>query len=244
MSVKGWVLIGSLLLCAASARASTEESTKRLLVYGPGGPHHVIEECAKLFEERHGIDVAVFKAMPLELGQKLRENGDIYYGGAEYMLEGFNRRHPGVLDMTSAEKLHPRRMGVLVRKGNPLNIKGTEDLRQKEVAILDVKLENMRHFHGAPAGLSSNIRKFEYTGQQGAAAWLSTPEIDAWVTYRSWHFFLEAESDFIEIPGDAGLRFTPVALTRQTQNREAALQFISFLKSEEARRVFEKHGWY
>jgi accessory colonization factor AcfC len=102
----------------------------------------------------------------------------------------------------------------------------------------------MRHFHGAPAGLSSNIRKFEYTGQQGAAAWLSTPEIDAWVTYRSWHFFLEAESDFIEIPGDAGLRFTPVALTRQTPNREAALQFISFLKSEEARRVFEEHGWY
>lgn len=244
MSFKCWVFIGCWLLQVTMAGASTEASSKRLRVYGPGGPHRVMEECAKLFTEKHGVNIEVIKALPHDLEQKLREDGDIYYGGAEYMLEDFHHSNPGVLDLTSREDLHPRRIGVLVRKGNPLDIKGTECLSKKGVEILDVKLENMREFHGASTGLSSNIRRFEYTGQQGARAWLSTPGIDAWVTYKTWHLFLEAESDFIEIPGAAGQRFTPIALTRHTPHRQEAIKFITFLKSEEGRLIFEKHGWY
>ena len=244
MSLKFWLVIGCLLLQVTTVGASTNASSKVLRVYGPGGPHHVIEECAKLFTEKHGVSIAVIKAFPHDLEKKLREDGDIYYGGAEYMLEDFARSNPGVLDLTSRENLHPRRIGVLVRKGNPLDIMGTECLSEAGVEILDVKLENMREFHGKSSGLSSNIRRFEYTGQQGASAWLSTPEIDAWVTYKTWHLFLEENSDFIEISGAAGLRFTPIALTQQTPHRQAATKFISFLKSEEARQIFEEHGWY
>lgn len=244
MSLKYWVFIGCLLLQMTTAKASADVSTKVLRAYGPGGPHHVIEECAKLYTKRFGVKVEVIKALPHELEKRLREDGDIYYGGAEYMLEDFDRCNPDVLDLTSREHLHPRRIGILVRKGNPLGIKGTDCLNGEGIAILDVKLENMREFHGTSSDLSSNIRRFEYTGQQGAHAWHSTPEIDAWVTYKSWHLSLEAESDFIEIPGEAGQRFTPIALTQQTPHRQEAIKFISFLKSEEARLIFEKHGWY
>lgn len=241
MSNKWWLLISGLLLYAVTATASTEEATKVLRVYGPGGPHHVIKECAKLFREKHGVRVDV---LPHDLEQRVREDGDIYYGGAEYMLEDFHRSNPDVLDLTSLENLHPRRIGVLVRKGNPLSITGVEDLNDEGVDILDVKLENMRDFHGVSSGLSSNIRRFEYTGQQGVNAWLSAPDIDAWVTYKSWHILLAAESDFIEHPGPSGLRYTPIALTRQTPHRQEAMKFISFLQSAEARQIFVEHGWY
>lgn len=243
MSIKHWVLVAGLLLQAMTAGATTEEATQTLRVYGPGGPHHVLEDCAKLYLERYGIDVAIIKALPHELEQKLREDGDIYYGGAEYMLTDFDLKNPGVLDMQSVEKLHARRMGVIVRKGNPFGIKGLDDLTQAGIDILDVKLENMRAFHGAAAGLRSNIRRFEYTGQQGVAAWLASPELDAWVTYKSWHVSLENESEFVAIPGDQALRFTPVALTHRTPNRQAAQHFIAFLKSSEARQIFVEHGW-
>lgn len=238
------LLLVALLLQATTAGATQNESNQILRVYGPGGPHHVIEECATLFTAKHGIKVAVIKAFPHDLEQRLLIDGDIYYGGAEYMLESFNQRNPGLLDMASADKLHPRRIGIIVRKGNPLGIGGVDDLRQDEVDLLDVKLENMRHFHGAQSGLSFNIRSFAFTGQQGVEAWLSTPEIDAWVTYKSWHFALESESDFIEIPGEPGLRYTPIALTTHTPLRQEAMAFIAFLKSDEGRQVFEMHGWY
>ena len=73
--------------------------------------------------------------------------------------------------------------------------------------------------------------------------WRSRPELDAWVTYKSWHVGLEGEADFIELSGDDAVRFTPAALTRRTPQREAALQFIEFLKSPEARKIFVRHGW-
>lgn len=237
------LLIVGLFLVVSTAGASVEAPAKVLRVYGPGGPHDVLVACANLFEEKYGIEVVVRKALPHDLDLKLPEDGDIYYGGAECMLEEYEQRNPGVLDLATLERLYPRRIGIVVRKGNPLNILGVEDLHRDGVEILDVKLENMRHFHSRPSGRNTNVRYFEYTGQQGVAAWISNPRIDAWVTYRSWFLFLEDTSDFIEIPGDHALRFTPIAVTQKTPHRKEALKFLAFLKSEEARAIFMEHGW-
>lgn len=244
MKVVRRLLVGIVICVAAQATASVESPETVLRVYGPGGPHHVMQECAELFRQQHGVAVDVVRALPHHLEQRVREDGDIYYGGAEYMLEAFDRRNPGVLDMSSVARLHPRRIGIVVRKGNPLGITAVADLIRDEIDLLDVKLENMRHLHGVESGLNYNIRRFEYTGKQGADAWLESPEIDAWVTYRTWHLSLQDESDFVAIPGAVGLRYTPVALTRHTQLREEAQAFIDFLQSEAARRIFEEHGWY
>lgn len=244
MSVRLCICLCSFLLLATSAMANVAADNRTLRVYGPGGPHRVLEECADLFEEKHGLTVLVNKALPHDLERRLREDGDIYYGGAEYMLTEFDSRNPGLLDMTTAENLHPRRIGVVVRAGNPRNINSAEDLQQEGLHLLDVKLENMRHFHGEQPGVSRNVRRFEYTGQQGMAAWRSSPEIDAWVTYRSWQKLLAHEAEFVELPGESGLRYTPMALTHRTPLRDEARLFIDFLKSDEARRVFEGHGWY
>ena len=145
MKFSRWLLIGVLLLQVATAGATTKNPDKVLRVYGPGGPHHVIEECAVLFRDRQGVDVEVVKALPYNLEQRLREDGDLYYGGAEYMLEGFDHRNPGVLDMNSVVKLHPRRIGIIVRKGNPLNIDGIEDLTkdtiESNLTLYELKME-------------------------------------------------------------------------------------------------------
>ena len=54
---------------------------------------------------------------------------------------------------------------------------------------------------------------------------------------------LAAEADFIEIPDERALRFTPIAITAATPHREKAAKFIAFLKTPEARRIFAEHGW-
>ena len=242
--MKYWMLVGSFLLYALSTATATEASNKVLRVYGPGGPHHVMEECAELFEEKSGIKVIIEKALPHNLDAKIDLDGDIYYGGAECMLEEFTLRNPGILDLSTVERLHPRKVGIIVRQGNPHAIETTGDLAKKGIHLLDVRLENMRDFHGSEEDLARNIGHFVYTGQQGLAAWHETPEIDAWVTYKSWHIKLRDGAEFIEISDDDALRFTPAALTLRTPHREEAQSFLSFLKSEEAQDIFRKHGWY
>lgn len=232
-----------LLQLAATADALSEKPARTLRVYGPGGPHQVLSECAKVFSERYGIDVTVIKALPHDLDERVKHDGDIYYGGALCMLEAFDERNPGVLDMASLEQLYPRQVGIIVRKGNPLAIKGLDCLSREEVDLLDVKLENMRHLHGSRPGASKNLRHFVYTGSQGLSTWRSHPDIDAWVTYRSWHLKLQENEEFIEIPGESAFRATPVVMTKHTPYPQEARQFIEFLKSGEAYEIFQEHGW-
>lgn len=243
MAIKDLVVVGVLLLIAATVEASSEKPVVTLKVYGPGGPHRVLSECAEVFSERHGVNIVVTKALPHSLDERVRHDGDIYYGGAPCMLEEFDSRNPGTLDMTSVAQLSTRQVGIIVRKGNPLGIEGLECLSREDVGLLDVKLENMRHLHGAHPGESTNLRQLVYTGKQGLSAWRSNPEIDAWVTYRSWYLHLEENAEFVEIPEEHSLRVTPVVITNRTRHRNLATNFIEFLKSAEASEIFQKHGW-
>lgn len=245
MGSKGWASIFVLLLSVVTVATATATPGKTLRVYGPGGPHGVLEECAELFTRRYDIQVAIIKAKPQDLDRRIRLDGDLYYGGAECMLEEFAQRNPGVLDLATVERLAPRRVGVIVRKGNPLGIQGVEDLNRAGIEVLEVKLENMSRLYRSPATPDYNVRRMVYTGRQGLDTWLSQAQVDAWVTYKSWHVRLdEADADFIEIPcDDTGLRYTPIALTQHTHQRREAKLFIEFLKSAEARQVFQKYGW-
>ena len=222
---------------------NADSSEKILRVYGPGGPHRAIVECAKLFMERHDILVEVIRALPHDLETRLPQDGDIYYGGAEYMLDDFNRMNPGILNMTTLETLMPRQIGIIVRKGNPLNIRGIADLSREDVDLLDVKLENMRHFYNNPGNTLQNVARLEYTGRQGALAWNASPEIDAWVTYKTWYVSLAQDSEFIEISTDDAKRHLPIVLTGRTHHQQEAMAFISFLKSDAAAGILQKHGW-
>lgn len=230
------------LLVGASPAATAEGAPPATLTaYSPGGTHEALAACAERFRQKYGVRVDVVKASPAEMSWKLRTDGDLYFGGAEYMLKDFVRANRGVLDLHSAQSILPRRVGIVVRKGNPLEIKGTECLQRGDVDLLAAQLEKMSPFH--PPGRDGGALRRVYTGQEGLAAWRSDPELDAWVTYRSWHVQLEEETEFIEIPGDRALRYTHVAATSRTPHRKAARDFIAFLKSPEARQIFAEHGW-
>jgi len=235
--------ISLVVLLLVAPMVTHAEQEKIVRVYGPGGPHRALSECADLFEQKSDVEISIIKALPHQLERKVRVDGDIYYGGAEYMLDQFHDKNPDVLDMSTFEKLHPRRIGILVRKGNPLQLEQVQDL-QKGVVVLDVKLENMRHLNGLDDGMATSFHLFAYTGRQGADIWLSDQDVDAWVTYKSWYYVLRDKSDFVEIPGEGSARYTPLALTNHTENPREARAFIDFLKTEEARQVFERHGWY
>jgi accessory colonization factor AcfC len=235
--------LAGLVLCALGSPASADQSPPALRVYGHGGPREVLSECAALYGAMYGVAVEVCRVGPGALSRKVAQDGDLFYSGAEFMLEDFDRGNPGVLDMESLEQLHPRRLGIIVRKGNPLAIRRIEDLRRDGIVVLKAGLEGISEFHDETAGADGTPHPVAHRGSDALKAWRADPEIDAWITYRSWHALLAAETEFIEIPDDGALRFTPIVITSRTPRRREAEQFIAFLKSPEARQIFRKHGW-
>lgn len=237
-------LLAALLVAVSATGAAADVPHTALRVYGPGGPHEALSKCATRYRELHGEVVLVYKAGPGgSLSRHVAMDGDLYYGGADFMLEEFARSNPGVLDLQTVERLHPRRVGIVVRRGNPLGIRGLEDLYRTDVSVLKASLERVSDFHDEELCPNASPHPETHSGSDALKAWRSHPEIDAWITYRSWHAVLAQEADFVEIPDDSAVRFTPIAITAATPHREAAEKFIAFLKSPEARRIFREHGW-
>lgn len=237
MKLSPALLAGCLIAMLALASQANAEPT--LKVYGPGGPHLAISECAAAFSNSRGIEVIVIKGEPRKQAHLVAADGDVYYSGAEYMLREFAEENPGLLDEQTITAIAPRRIGIIVRQGNPKHIRSMADAAAPGVRVLDVALENMGALRKTA---NANVILSVTTGEQGFEAWNSRPDLDVWVTYKTWSKRLQS-GEFLPIDGPEGVRHSPVAITNRTRQREAAEAFVSYLKSDEARAILQKFGY-
>lgn len=247
-----WTAVAFLVLLTGSpgmavAETYTSEANSRqavLHVFGPGGPYRPMRECADIFSERKGIQIQITAGTPPQWIAAARQNGDLIYEGAEFMLNDFMRSYPKMLDETSITGLYVRAAGILVRKGNPKGIRKLEDLTRNGTKILVVTQENMQEVYERVAGIHYNLVMPVLTGLEAVQAWKSKPDLDAWITYESWHAALKDETDLVPLnPTEQVFRITPVAETRSSKHKQLSREFVSFLQSEEAHNVFRKWGW-
>lgn len=215
-----------------------------LRIYGPGGPYEAIRECCDLYTRETGVTIQVHKGRPDLWAAEARDAGDIVYNGAPYMMTDFDHAYPGTIDPGTMRAPFRRRIGILVRRHNPRGILSLPDLGDAGIRLLSVELEKMDTFIDAFPGCRGNIAETVVTGEEGFATWLDRPDIDAWITYRSWHAALGDQADFIDLPGVAGtLRSTPWSLTLRTRRSEEAFSLLDHWGSEAAHAIFQKWGW-
>lgn len=241
----------ALLLIGASLSAQRAESSAGLHVYGPGGPLEPMRACAAQFTATTGIPVSVVGGPEAEWIASARQDADLVYGGAEYMLTAFDLRHPGFLDAATRVSLFDRAAGILVRPGNPKHIRSLQDLTREGIQIVDVNgagqlglWEDLAGRHGLIRGIQRNIRVSVDTSAEAINLWKTQPELDAWITYESWHYRLRDVTELVRLPEAQRLyRGTPVAVARRSTRRTEAAAFLAHLQSPECHDVFRRWGW-
>jgi accessory colonization factor AcfC len=224
---------------------------KILNIYGPGGPLGPMKECAEIFLKIQGLKVEVTAGPESKWIAQAKQNADVIFGGAEYMLTDFMMRHPGLVDETTRTDLYIRAAGILVRKGNPKRIESLSDLTKDGIRLIDVNgagqlglWEDMGGAKGLIPGIQKNIALSVTTSAEATEKWKSMPELDAWITYESWYCRLKDVTDLVQVPErDRIYRGTPIAITKISKNKEMVKRFIEFLKTEQAHAVFQKWGW-
>jgi accessory colonization factor AcfC len=160
------------------------------------------------------------------------------------MLTALAQAHSEALSTNEIHELYERRIGLLVRRGNPRHLFTLADLADPDIQVLDVQLEQMEEFQDQVPGLRERLAASVRTGEEGLRAWQTRPELDAWITFESWYRATSSDTDFIPLPDDIGaLRPTVIAMTRWTARRTLAREFISFLRSPRAHDVFRRRGW-
>jgi accessory colonization factor AcfC len=225
--------------------------TDTLHVYGPGGPLSAMQECAKTFTVKTGIQVKVTGGPEAKWLAQAQQNADVIYGGAEYMLTQFIQNHPGMVDATTRVELYKRAAAILVRPGNPKHILTLKDLTKPGIHILDVNgagqlglWEDIAGKENLIGGIQQNIAGSFANTALGIEAWKMDNTYDAWITYESWHQNLKNITQVVLLPFELRLyRGTPVALTSNNKHSQQAKQFIHFLQSAQGHTIFKKWGW-
>ncbi|OOQ61971.1 substrate-binding domain-containing protein [Mucilaginibacter pedocola] len=233
------------------AIVSFGQTKDTLHIYGPGGPLSAMQDCAKAFIAKTGIPVKVTGGPEPKWLSQAQKNGDVIYGGAEYMLTQFMQTHPGMVDAVTRVELFKRRAAILVRPGNPKHIMALKDLAKTGVKVLDVNgagqlglWEDIAGKENLIGGIQKNVGDSFANTALGIDAWKKDQSYDAWITYASWHENLKDVTQLVELPLPLRLyRGTPVALTSNTKHAAQAKQFIQFLQSADAHAIFKKWGW-
>lgn len=244
------VLTVAFVICFGSGEFLwAQDNTLKL--YGPGGPLGPMKECAEIFSRENNVKVEVVAGPTPKWIEQAKQDADIIFGGAEYMLSELVQKYPGLVDEKTRTSLYIRPAGILVRKGNPRKIRKLADLTKSDVKIIDVNgagqvglWEDMAGAKGLIPGIQKNIALSVTTSAEAIEKWKSMPELDAWISYESWYHRLKDVTDLVRLPEkERTYRGTPVAITISTKNKELADKFIDFLKTEDAHKVFRKWGW-
>lgn len=249
--IEGLLLVLSTGAFSLAAVGQTGGMRPRIDVYGPGGPLAPMKECAEAFSKQLNAEVVVTAGPESQWIERAKMDADIIFGGAEYMLTDFALKYPTLVDAKTRTGLYPRPAGILVRKGNPKKIRSLNDLTRSGVRIIDVNgagqlglWEDMAGAKGLIPGIAKNIALSVRTSAEAIEKWKQMPELDAWITYESWHYRLKDETDLVSLPRREKIyRGTPIAITKTAENPGIAQEFIKFLQSPAGRKIFEKWGW-
>lgn len=247
-------MIRFLLIAAASVLGTAAPASAQVQVFGPGGPAPAMREAAQRFEQKTGIDVEVVSGPTTQWIERAKLEADLIYSGSDTMMTDFVRALPQSLNQADVMPLYDRPATILVRKGNPLRLRGFRDLVRPGVDVLVVEgagqdglwedLASRAGGIGFLRKLRPQIRTFATNSAAAREAWTSDPEIDAWVVWNIWQVENPTIADPVPVERDVVLyRSMAIAPTRTSQSPADTRAFADYLQSREAAQIFRRHGW-
>lgn len=250
------MILKTIALCVLLTIASKTHA--QINLYGPGGPHVPLIEAAQKYKELTGIDVIVNYGPQGTWNEKASQNADILFGASEQSALAIATDHAEKFDIKNITPLYLRRAIILVRTGNPKGITGLRDLADRSVGIIAPDGAGRSNTSGTGVwedmvGRTRDIKlmqKFRnnivsFTPNSGTARkmFLEDPNVDAWITWIDWAKSNPDYGDVVEIEKDLVVYRDVNVVARKDASTET-LKFIDFLKSDTAKTIFEKYGFF
>lgn len=255
--MKSLVLV---MWCAAIAAAApaTGQRVDTLHVYGPGGPLPAMEEAAAEFGRVHGIVVDVTGGPTSGWLDKAKRDADVIFSGSEHMMTDFIRQlesgTAGRIVEATVTPMYLRASAILVRKGNPKNVRTFPDLTRPGVKVLVVQGAGQSGMWEDIAGRTGdidvvrafrrNIGAFAPNSGEAKKIWTDDKTYDAWLIYTIWQVANRDLADLVEMRDPWVIyRGAGIALTAEGQGKRHAREFREFLLSPAGAHIFAKWGW-
>jgi molybdate transport system substrate-binding protein len=241
-------------VCLSGSAALAAES---LLVFAGAASKPPTEEATELYEQKTGVKVElVFGGSGSMLSQmKLAKQGDIYFPGSSDYMEKAKRNGDVFAD---SEKIIVYLVSAInVPKGNALGIRTLRDLTRPGLRVAIANPETVcvgayaveiieKAFTAAEkAAFKRNLINYTESCEKTATA-ISLKMADAVIGWSVFEHWDPARIQTIRLPPAQIPRigYIPIAISKFTKNKEAAMRFIDFLAGPEGRKIFARHQYF
>ena len=242
---------------APAATKPAEPTVKRLMVFAGAASQPPMELAGKAFEKKTGVKVdTVFGGSGYVLSQmKLSKQGDLYFPGSSDFMEIAKR--DGVVYPETEKKIVYLVNAINVQKGNPKNIQTLADLTKPglKVAIANpegvcvglyaVEIIEKNFTPEQKQAFRKNLANYTASCEKTATA-ISMKTVDAVIGWSVFQYWDPEKIETVKLQQSETLRigYIPIAIAKNTQNRELAQQFIDYLQSEEGKEIFKKYQYF
>ncbi len=247
------IMILSILI---PSRPSSASSTKSLLIFAGAASKPATEEAIKNFQIKTGGSVNVtFGGSGFVLSQmKLSRKGDIYFPGSSDFME--LAKTEGVVFPESEKMVVYLVPSINVQKGNPKKIYSLKDLTRPGIRLAIANPEMVCVGTYAVEIIERNLTPQEkeklrknlinYTEScEKTANVISLKAVDAVLGWRVFQYWDPERIGTIYLKPDEIPRigYIPIAISKFTQDRALAQQFIDYLLSSEGKNIFRKFNY-
>ena len=224
-------------------------------LYGAGGPHTAFRKVASVWEKMTGNKVEVIAGPESRWSASAQSDADILWGTSEQSMTAFLETYKTF----SSEQVMPiyiRPTVIAVKKGNPKNIQGFNDLLKKDVKIVVTEGAGVYNTSGTGLwedvagrkGRLSDIAKFRKNiisfskGSGASFKAFKKMNADAWITWPNWPITKSNVLEMVKISDDRTIwRDVNVALSPDADPQAKA--FLEFLITPRAQKIMATEGW-
>ena len=222
-------------------------------VFSGTGMVKPLNEISEIFSNKYGhqVNVTYKSAGQSMITMELTKSGGVFFPGSEVFL--YRAVDKGIIQKGHIQHIANRIPVIMVRKGNPKNIKSLKDIYKGDSSIVSFCLHDKKTTLGKLARekflsaeqmslLEDNIVSVEATlALVGNKIVLKV--VDAgfgWLSYVQNRKDLEA----IRMPElDRHIIKLSIAPTIYAKDYNAALDFVKFVGSKDGKNVFKKYGF-
>lgn len=248
------VLVGMPALCSVAVAliwAGCRRDEPKLRLYCGAGMQAPVAEIIEAFGKKHNLTVeADYVGSNILLSRiKLTKRGDLYMpGDVRYVQQA---QDEGLI-ASSRDACYFVPV-ILVRKGNPRNIRGVADLAREGLrlgfgdaeacAIGKVTTEILLRNGIKPADVKPNV-VFRSLTVNELGLQIKTGKIDATIVWDAIAAQYPEEGEIVPLPKEKNVISTvPIAVLRSSKHPKEAAAFQEFVVSEEGRKIFAKHHY-
>lgn len=228
-----------------------------ILVYVGAASKLPTEEAALAFERNTGVRVVlnIGSSGAILSQMKLTKKGDIYFPGSSDYME-MSKREGIVFPDTEARVVYlvP---AINVERGNPKGIRGLRDLTRPGLRVAIANPENVcvgayaveiienLFSPGEKSAFRKNIANYPESCEKTANV-IALRVVDAVIGWSVFEHWDPKRIQTIPLKPEEVTRvgYIPVAISRYTDNRKLAQQFIDFLLSPEGKDIYKKYNYF